>query len=75
MKKGMKKERICKILKDYQGGKLDKNATMEKLGLEDVSELVALFAKYEVHPDDAPSSAYRQSDPSAPHVSEYFTDG
>jgi hypothetical protein len=73
MKKGMNKDRICKILKDFQRGKFDKYEAMHKLGLEDVLELLALCAKYEVHPDDVP--AYRQSDPSAKHVSEYFTEG
>ena len=73
MKKNMKKDRICKILKDFQGGKFDKYEAMYKLGLEDVSELLALCAEYDVHPDDAP--AYRQSDPSAKHAREYFTDG
>jgi hypothetical protein len=70
MKKGMKKARICKILKDYQSGKLTKDEAMDKLDLDRVSDLLDLCAKYKILPDKTPF--YWQSDPSAKPVEEYF---
>jgi hypothetical protein len=65
--------RIRQLLNDYQSGTLDIYEAMDVLDLDDVSDLLALFAQYGVPPEL--SSAYYQSDPSAKPVKDFFTEG
>lgn len=66
----MQKDRIYKILKDYQNAKIDKHGAMMALGIDHVGELLSLLHEYKIPPED--SSAYFQSDASQPEVGAFF---
>jgi hypothetical protein len=73
MENESEEDRICRVHEDYRSGKIDKYEAMDVLDLDDVSDLLALLARYEVPPEL--SSAYYQSDPSAKPVKDFFTEG
>ena len=66
----MQKQEIYKILKEYQGEKLSKREAMASLGIDSVTQLLALLRDHNLAPEDA--SSYFQSDASKPYVGDFF---